>query len=235
MALPIVEVPKYSVTIPSTGESVVYRPYLVKEEKILMIAMESENQEQVLRAVKEIIAACTFNKVNVDTLAMFDLEYIFLNLRAKSVGEMSKIGLKCSECQTTNDVEIHLDTLKVTMPEEDYSTVMITDKIGVKLRYPTVKDATTIAKVDLTGADAAIRTIIACIDNIFDDERVYPAKDHTPKELEQFVDSLNAEQFGRMQKFFESMPSLEETVKYDCVNCGHHNELTIKGLANFFG
>lgn len=235
MALPIIEVPKYSVTIPSTGDNVVFRPYLVKEEKILMIAMESENQEQVLRAVKEIIAACTFNKVNVETLAMFDLEYVFLNLRAKSVGEVSKLGLKCTECQTSNEVEIHLDTLKVTMPEEDFSTVMITDKVGVKLRYPTVKDATVLSKSDATGADAAIKTIIACIDNIFDDERVYPAKDHTPKELEQFVDSLNAEQFGRMQKFFESMPALEETVKYDCTNCGHHNELLIKGLANFFG
>jgi len=233
MALPIVDVPKYSVTIPSTEESVVYRPYLVKEEKILMIAMESENQEQVMRAVKEVIAACTFNKVNVDNLTVFDMEYVFLKLRSKSVGEVSKIGVKCGECSTLNDIEIQLDTLEVSKPTEDKSVVMITDTIGVKLRYPTVKDANLLAKY--SGTEAAIKTIVACIDNIFDDEKVYPAKDSTPKELEQFLDSLNAEQFKKMQSFFETMPSLSHDATFTCSSCGHQNELLIKGLANFFG
>ena len=233
MALPIVDVPKYSVTIPSTEESVVYRPYLVKEEKILMIAMESENQEQVMRAVKEVIAACTFNKVNVDNLTVFDMEYVFLKLRSKSVGEVSKIGVKCGECSTLNDIEIQLDTLEVSKPTEDKSVVMITDKIGVKLRYPTVKDANLLVKY--SGTEAAIKTIVACIDNIFDDDKVYPAKDSTPKELEQFLDSLNAEQFKKMQSFFETMPSLSHDATFTCSSCGHQNELLIKGLANFFG
>jgi hypothetical protein len=233
MALPIVEVPKYSVTIPSNGESVVYRPYLVKEEKILMIAMESENQEQVMRAVKEVIAACTFNKINVDNLTVFDMEYVFLKLRSKSVGEVSKIGIKCGECSALNDIEVQLDILEVSKPEEDNSVVMITDKIGVKLRYPTVKDANVLVKY--SGTEAAMKTIIACIDNIFDDEKVYPAGDSTPKELEQFVDSLNSEQFKKMQKFFETMPSLSHDAKFTCIKCGHQNELLIKGLANFFG
>lgn len=233
MALPIVEVPKYSVTIPSTGESVVYRPYLVKEEKILMIAMESENQEQVMRAVKEVIAACTFNKINVDTLTVFDMEYVFLKLRSKSVGEVSKIGIKCAECSSLNDIEVQLDILEVTKPEEDSSVVMITDKIGVKLRYPTVKDVNVLSKY--SGTEAAMKTIVACIDNIFDDEKVYPAKDSTPKELEQFVEALNSEQFKKMQKFFETMPSLKHDAKFTCSSCGHQNELLIKGLANFFG
>ena len=232
MALPIVEVPKYSVTIPSTGESVVYRPYLVKEEKILMIAMESENQEQVMRAVKEVIAACTFNKINVDTLTVFDMEYVFLKLRSKSVGEVSKIGIKCAECSSLNDIEVQLDILEVTKPEEDSSVVMITDKIGVKLRYPTVKDVNVLSKY--SGTEAAMKTIVACIDNIFDDEKVYPAKDSTPKELEQFVEALNSEQFKKMQKFFETMPSLKHDAKFTCSSCGHQNELLIKGLANFF-
>ena len=233
MALPIVEVPKYSVTIPSTGESVVYRPYLVKEEKILMIAMESENQEQVMRAVKEVIAACTFNKINVDTLTVFDMEYVFLKLRSKSVGEVSKIGIKCAECSSLNDIEVQLDILEVTKPEEDSSVVMVTDKIGVKLRYPTVKDVNVLSKY--SGTEAAMKTIVACIDNIFDDEKVYPAKDSTPKELEQFVEALNSEQFKKMQKFFETMPSLKHDAKFTCSSCGHQNELLIKGLANFFG
>ena len=233
MALPIIEVPKYSVTIPSNGESVVYRPYLVKEEKVLMIAMESENQEQVMRAVKEVIAACTFNKINVDNLTVFDMEYVFLKLRSKSVGEVSKIGVKCGECSTLNDIEVQLDTLEVSKPTEDNSVVMVTDKIGVKLRYPTIKDASALSKYE--GTEAAMKTIVACIDNIFDDEKVYPAKDSTPKELEQFLDSLNSEQFKKMQQFFETMPSLSHDAKFTCSSCGHQNELLIKGLANFFG
>lgn len=233
MALPIVEVPKYSVTIPSNGESVVYRPYLVKEEKILMIAMESENQEQVIQAIKEVIAACTFNKINVENLTIFDMEYIFLKLRSKSVGEVSKVSLKCTKCGTSNELEIQLDTLEIQKPETDYSLVMITDKIGVKFNYPTVKVAAQLSKY--SGTEAAMKTIVACIDNIFDDEKVYPAGDSTPKELEQFIDSLNSEQFSRMQKFFENIPSLSYDSKFECSSCGHQNELLIKGLANFFG
>tara|TARA_B110000503_G_scaffold142212_1_gene238271 strand:+ start:280 stop:981 length:702 start_codon:yes stop_codon:yes gene_type:complete len=233
MALPIISVPKYSVTIPSTGISVVYRPYLVKEEKILMIAMESEDQTQILGAVKEIIAACTFDKVKTESLALFDLEYIFLKLRSKSVGEVSKIGLKCKECETSNEILIDLDTIEVQGLDNINYTIMVNDNIGMKLRYPTVKDASILSKY--TGVEAAMKTMIACIENIFDENKVYPAKDSTPKELEQFIDSLNSEQFKKLQVFFERMPVLSHKVGYTCSKCSTVNELVIKGLANFFG
>jgi hypothetical protein len=234
MALPVIDTPKYSVKIPSTGKTVAYRPYLVKEEKVLMIALESENQEQVLTAVKDIIHACTYEKVDVDQLASFDLEYLFLKLRSKSVGETSTIGLKCSECQTSNSVDIPVDSIEVTMPEGSSNSIMLTDKIGITLRYPTVKD---IQKLSATkeGVDQMMKTVVLCIENIYDDEKVYPAKDSTPKELEAFIDSLNSEQFKKIQRFFESMPSLKYDVKYTCENCGTVNEFELRGLANFFG
>jgi hypothetical protein len=233
MTLPIIETPKYSVVIPSTGEQVVYRPYLVKEEKVLMIALESEDQDQILRAVKEIIHACTFGKIKVEELALFDLEYVFLKLRSKSVGEISSIGLKCSNCGTSNKIDINLDQIEFDKIDRSSFSIMLTDKVGVTLRYPSVDDATKLAKY--TGVEAVMKTIVACIVNIYDDDKVYPAKDSTPKELEQFLETLNSEQFKKIQTFFESMPSLSHTAKFTCESCETENEVLLKGMANFFG
>jgi len=232
MALPIIETPKYSVKIPSTGESVVYRPYLVKEEKVLMIAMESENQEQILRAVQDVIEACTFGKIDIKKLATFDLEYIFLKLRAKSVGEVSKIGLKCSNCSTSNEYELNLDTLEVTAGDVN-SKIMLTDKVGIKMKYPSVADAQKIGSLE--GVEAIMKTIIMSIEMIFDEDNVYPAKDSSTQELQAFIDSLSSEQFKKIEVFFRNMPALKHDVKYTCESCGTVNEFEIKGLANFFG
>ena len=234
MALPVIDTPKYSAKIPSSGQSISYRPYLVKEEKILMIALESENQEQILNAVKDIIQACTYDKVKVDELASFDLEYLFLKLRAKSVGETSKIGLRCISCDKTNQIEINIDDITVDISNSSDSNIMLNDKVGIKLRYPTVKDIQKLSSMK-DGVDQMMRTVTMCIDNIFDDNKVYPAKESTPKELEAFIDSLNSEQFKKIQHFFESMPSLKRDVAFACEHCGHSNEFELKGLANFFG
>lgn len=235
MALPIIEVPKYSVTVPSTGDKVQYRPYLVKEEKILMIAMESESQEQMMTAVKSIIDVCTFKTLDIDRLTTFDLEYIFLKLRAKSVGEVATVGLKCSSCSEVNEVEINLDTINVRWPEEASKDgiVMLTDKVGIKFNYPSVKDATKMQ--DLEGIESIMTLIISCIDNIFDADNVYPASDSTPKEMMAFLDSLNSEQFKKIQGFFESMPNLSHETKFACEHCEHENTLVLRGLASFFG
>lgn len=234
MALPIIDTPKYSVKVPSTGEKVLFRPYLVKEEKILMMAMESEDQEQILRAVKDIITACTYGKVDVDSLAIFDLEFLFLKLRSKSVGETSKVGLNCKNCETSNEVEIPIDSIDVQMGEKGANIIKLTDKVGITLKYPSVKDAEKISKLS-GGVDTIMKTIVMCIENIFDEDKVYPSKDSTPAELEAFIDSLNSEQFKKIQVFFESMPTLKHTVKYKCEHCGADNEFELRGLANFFG
>lgn len=235
MTLPLISVPKYSTKIPSTGDNIQYRPYLVKEEKILMIAMESENQDQIMNAVKDIVSACTYDKVDVDKLTVFDLEYLFLKLRAKSVGENTKIGVKCEKCEETNEISINLDTIEMPPLEKDSSVIMLTDTVGIKLRYPTVKDA----KRQQNGNDASdmemvFKAIISCIEHIFDADKIYPAKDSTPKELEAFLESLNAEQFKKINTFFEDMPALKKELKFDCTKCSHHNEFEVRGLANFF-
>jgi|AntAceMinimDraft_1070359.scaffolds.fasta_scaffold00125_40 hypothetical protein len=232
MALPVIDTPKYSVKIPSTQKEVTYRPYLVKEEKVLMLAMESEDQSQILRAVQDVIDACTFGKLQVKQLATFDLEYLFLKLRSKSVGEVSKINLKCSNCEESNEYELNLDALEVQGTEFD-SKIMLTDKVGIKLRYPTVEDAQKISKLE--GIEAVMKTVVNSIEMIFDENNVYPAKDSTPQELQAFVDSLNSAQFKKIEQFFQSMPSLKHDVKYTCSNCGTVNEFELKGLANFFG
>ena len=234
MALPVIDTPKYSAKIPSTGKAVAYRPYLVKEEKILMIALESENQDQILTAVKDIIYACTYEKVKVDDLAAFDLEYLFLKLRSKSVGETSKIGLRCKSCDKTNEIEVDVNSIEVNMDDAVDSKIMLTDSVGITLRYPTVKDIQKLAGMK-DGVDQMMRTVVMCIENIFDDNKVYPAKDSTPKELEAFIDTLNSDQFKKIQGFFEKMPSLKHDVNFMCEHCGTPNEFELKGLANFFG
>ena len=145
MALPIIESPKYETTVPSTGKKVQYRPYLVKEEKILMIAMESEDQALIVRAMKNVIKACTFDKLDPDKLCTFDIEYLFLKLRAKAVGEVSKVGLKCEKCDKATDVSINLDSIQIDAKSRGVANrILLTDKVGVNLRWPKMSDVETI-------------------------------------------------------------------------------------------
>lgn len=237
MALPRIEAPKYSVKIPSTGKTFQYRPYLVGEEKILMIAMESENQAQILQAIKDVVKACTFDKIEPDKLCTFDLEYLFLKLRAKSVGEISKVGLKCEKCDKATTVEINLDEIAVKTDDLPSGRIKLTETIGVTMTWPKVK---LIDQLDSANKDSKLDNItdivLSCIDNIFDDKKVYPADEQTREELVQFIDSLNQSQFAKIQEYIEKMPKLEHTIQFDCTNkdCNHHNTLTISGMASFF-
>ena len=237
MALPRIEAPKYSVKIPSTGKTFQYRPYLVGEEKILMIAMESENQAQILQAIKDVVKACTFDKIEPDKLCTFDLEYLFLKLRAKSVGEISKVGLKCEKCDKATTVEINLDEIVVKTDDLPSSRIKLTETIGVTMTWPKVK---LIDQLEGANKDSKLDNItdivLSCIDNIFDDKKVYPADEQTREELVEFLDSLNQSQFAKIQEYIEKMPKLEHTIQFDCTNkdCNHHNTLTISGMASFF-
>ena len=237
MALPRIEAPKYSVKIPSTGKTFQYRPYLVGEEKILMIAMESENQAQILQAIKDVVKACTFDKIEPDKLCTFDLEYLFLKLRAKSVGEISKVGLKCEKCDKAATVEINLDEIAVKTDDLPSSRIKLTETIGVTMTWPKVK---LIDQLEGANKDSKLDNItdivLSCIDNIFDDKKVYPADEQTREELVEFLDSLNQSQFAKIQEYIEKMPKLEHTIQFDCTNkdCNHHNTLTISGMASFF-
>lgn len=237
MALPVIESPKYEVKIPSTGKKIQYRPYLVKEEKILMIAMESENSGQIMQAMKDVVKACTFDKIDVDKLCSFDLEYLFLKLRSKSVGEITTVGLKCEKCDKPTKVDINLDEVSVSIDDTLSSKIQLTDRIGVNLSWPKMRDLTKIEdKKDASPVESAFDIIISCIESIYDEKKNYPANEQTKEDMVTFLESLNQVQFAKLQTFIEKMPRLEHTVEFKCQTkeCGHSNKLVLTGLQSFF-
>ena len=233
MALPQISTPKFETKIPSTGKTLQYRSYLVREEKILMMAMESGDPKQILIAIKEVIKACTFNKIKVDDLALFDLEYIFLKLRAKSVGETAKIGIKCDHCEHTESVSINLDSIEVFFPEkaDKCNIIQLTPEIGVTLKYLSVDSVNSGGG---STSDDMISIIAAGIENIFDAEQVYPASDSTKAELIAFIESLNRSQLEKIEAFFKTTPRLEKNIKFTCTKCSGVTETVLSGLNSFF-
>lgn len=239
MALPKLDSPTYELTVPSTGTKIPYRPYLVKEEKILMMAMESNDTNQMMNAVKDVIRSCTWvegNVLDVDSLAMFDIEYIFTQLRAKSVGETATIKVDCQECEKSNEVDVDLQDVRVDVPQSDTTVVKLTDTIGVSLRYPAV-DTMMRAQVDESKSDVdrVFDLIAACIDSIYSGDEIFDASEQTDKELREFIESLNTKQFNEVREFIDNMPSAAVNVKFKCTSCSHDNQFDIKGLGNFFG
>ena len=235
MPLPTIETPKYELRLPSTGRKIQYRPYLVKEEKILMVARESSDQKQITQAVKDIIASCTFGKIDPEKLSVFDLEYVFLKLRAKSVGEVSRLTLKCEKCEKPNQIEVNLDEITVSTENLPDAKILLTDKIGVVMNWPGVTLISELSDMGQKSQEEMIMSVImGCIDSIFDDKGVYRASDHSKEELLQFIESLNQTQFLKIQKFIEATPKLEHTAQFKCQHCETDNSIVIRGLQNFF-
>lgn len=238
MSLPKLETPKYALTIPSTKKNIEFRPYLVGEEKILMLAMESEDERQIGAAVKDIIRVCTFGKVNPDDLTSTDLEYLFLKLRAKSVGETVTVKLKCQyePCDGEIACEINIDKIEPTSANSGVSNrIALTDKIGITLRPATVRNLTRLSGNKDSGKAGQINALIAAsIESIYDDQGVYRSEDSTIEELTEFIDSLSAGQLNQIKAYFESLPRLSKDLKYACPKCKCLNELTLSGLQSFF-
>jgi len=230
MALPKIESPKYHLTIPSTGDVIEYRPFLVAEEKILLLAQETGTQAAMVSALKDIVKACTFGAIDLYSLAMYDLEYIFLNLRAKSVGETSKIRIKCDQCEEYVDVEIDLTAVEVK-GELAENNIPLTEDVGITLKVPGLKDAEKAAKTQ--NNDPIVESIAALIDTIYDAETVYKADDSTPKELKEFIESLTHQQLEKIQEWMQKMPQIEHDIEFTCKN-GHKNERKLTGLGDFF-
>ena len=236
MALPTINTPTYELEIPSTDEKIKYRPFLVKEEKILMIAMESENQKDIINAVKDIVSACTFGEVDILNMPMFDMEYIFLNIRAKSVGEISQLKLLCpDDKETFADVEIDLTEIAVQVSEGHTNKVELTDKMGIIMKYPSIKS---FADSDISeiNTENMLDVIGSCILQIYDNggEDIFYAKDSTKKELSDFIEQCNTKQFAEIQKFFDTMPRLTHTVKVKNPKTKVESDVTLTGLNDFF-
>lgn len=235
MALPRMTVPKYSVMLPSTGEQLQMRPYLVKEEKILMIALESNDPQQISSAIQNIILSCVEGIEEIDELTVFDIEKLFLELRSVSVGETVDLRVKCEECETENDTSVNLKEIELTDYIEDANVIQLDNSVGIELKYPTVNDITNIDADALNSVEGMMDLITNCIVSIFDDNNVYNAQNEKKEELKGFIDSLNSSQFKMIQKFFETTPMLSHNIKFKCENCGHDNCIELKGLNSFFG
>ena len=242
MALPVLNTATYEMKIPSTGEKVEFRPFTVKEEKVLLTVLESNDMTLISRTLRNLINTCTLGKVQAEDLAMFDIEYVFLKIRAKSVGEKTTLGLLCKnkDCNEKNEYVINLDTIELSgrgiSPKEK---IQLTDQVGIIMRYPRVSDTETYLKhyasESNTGMDLLMGIMAASIEAIYDSEAVYPAKDHKVEEIADFLESLNGDQFKKVQEFFADFPKLAKDVNFDCVKCGTHNEYTLEGLSDFFG
>lgn len=234
MPLPTLESPKYVLTIPSTGKNIEYRPFLVKEEKILLLAQEAESELAITNAIKDIIRACTFDSINPEDLTSFDLEYIFLKLRSKSVGEISEVRCKCEKCETLNTVSINLDEIEIVWPDKKQDkTIMLTDKIGITMNYIKVKDIKG-SEENKSQAETIIDTIITMIDTIFDQNGVYKKEESTHEELVSFINSLNRNQMAKIENFIVNSPRLSHTTQFKCNKCKHNNELILNGTQSFF-
>ena len=232
MGLPSIATPQFSTTIPSTGQEVEYRPFLVKEEKILLMALEGGDQKEIAKATEKIIKSCIIDDIDISKLATFDVEYLFLKLRGKSVGEV--IDLKVahtdenSECKHRTDIEINIDDIAVWGEELD-NKIMIDDNVGVVLRFPGMKD---VDGMDLESPESMFGVIGNCIDYVFDDDTVY--NEFTKKEIDDWVEALNQKQFLKIAEFFNNIPKLSYKVEWTCPECGKDDSIVLEGLQSFF-
>ena len=233
MALPLLKTPEHELTVPSTGEKLKYRPFLVGEEKALLLALESGEDKDISEAVMQTVRNCTFGNFDARTSPMFDIEYIFMKIRAKAVGSKTNIKVLCPDDEKTYvPMEVDIDQVEVFYPEGHDHNIKLTDEIGMVLDYPTV---------DMTGdlmavnADSAWTIIKRCVRQIYDAENVYDRKDMDDKELDEFLGQLDASMFKKVEKFFATTPRLKHTVKVKNPETGVESEVTLEGLQSFFG
>tara|TARA_Y100001958_G_scaffold116758_1_gene83827 strand:- start:245 stop:958 length:714 start_codon:yes stop_codon:yes gene_type:complete len=237
MALPKLTTPTYELEIPSTDEKISYRPFLVKEEKILLMAMESGKNEDIVNAIKQIVSECTYNKLKLGTMPMFDIEYIFLNIRAKSIGEVSKLRVLCPDDKKTYaDIEVNLEDVQVQVDDDHTNKIELTDSMGMIMTYPTI-DSFMDTGLEKITASNMLEVIGSCILQIYENngEKVYEAKDQTKKELNDFIEQLSSSQFKQVQKFYDTMPKLKHTIKVKNPKTKKTSEITLQGLNDFFG
>ena len=230
MALPKLETPTYELILPSTGDKLKFRPFLVKEHKILLTMSEADDNE-VARIIRELVDVCTFKTLKIKDLPHFDIEYIFMHLRAKSISETVEVVVNC-ECGEKIDTSFNIDELKVVKPEGHSNKIMINNEIGIELKYPNIDDVVGIfsTKDNQKVIDLIIRSIKA----IYNQEEYWEALDQSKEELEEFVYSLTKEQFDKLELFFVTSPKIVQTIECDCPKCGKHNISKLEGLQNFF-
>ena len=239
MPLPTISTPTYELVLPSSNRKIKYRPFLVKEEKILILAMESQDSKQIARAVKDVISKCILSKgIKVERLSTFDIEYLFLNIRGKSVGEQIEVMVTCPDDKKTQvPMSINIDTIKVKTDDTHSTDIKLDDIYTLRMKYPSLDE---FIKSNFNfdsnmNVDDTFDLIASCIDQVYSDEESWSHQECTKKELTEFVDQLNSSQFKEVEKFFETMPKLSHTVKVTNPNTKVESEIVLEGLQNFFG
>ena len=239
MPLPKIATPTYELVLPSTGKKIKYRPFLVKEEKVLVLALESEDVKQITNAIKAILKDCISTRIKVDTLPTFDIEYLFLNIRAKSVGEALDLVVTCpDDNETTVPVKVFIDEIEVLQDEDHTTDISLDGNLTLRMKYPSleqfIENNFEYGATEVSQLEQSFDVIASCIDMVFDKEDSWAASDCTKKELLEWLESLNSSQFKEVEKFFETMPKLSHTFKVTNPNTKVESEVTLEGLTSFF-
>jgi hypothetical protein len=238
MPLPKISTPTYELELPSTGETIQYRPFLVREEKLLVLALESENMKEITTAIKTVIKNCILSKgIKIESLPTFDIEYLFLNIRGKSVGEEIEVNVICPDDEDiTVPVTISVDEIQVVKNEKHTNQIKVDDSIMMEMKYPSL-DQFIKSNFDFSGAnlmDQSFDLVATCVDKIYSDDEVWTSADVTKKEIVEFLEQMNSSQFKQIETFFETMPKLSHTVKVMNPKSGVESEVVLEGLSNFF-
>ena len=236
MALPLLQATTYTLTIPSIGKEVKYRPFLVKEQKALLTAQQSEDTRVMVDTLKAVISGCIYDKtIDVSKLSTFDLEFIFMQLRARSVGEIAELLFSCEHCGSKEiRVKFDISDLRVEFPESHTKNIKLNDSIGIMMKYPDFALLEKLENIDANDTNVVFDMILSCVEAIYDTENVYYAQDSTVEELNQFLENLDTAQFNLVKNFFETMPRLTQIVEYNCPKCGEHNVRNLRGISSFF-
>ena len=241
MPLPTIETPTYELKVPSSGKKIKYRPFLVKEEKILIIALESKDQNEITNAVKDVLKKCILTRgVKVDDFPTFDIEYIFLNIRAKSIGEDIRLTVTCpDDGETQVPVTVYVDEIKVIKQEGHETDIVIDDKLTLRMKYPSlnqfVENNFEVDDDPETLVNKTFKVVADCMDTVFTEEDAWEAKDYSSDERVKFIEQLNSKQYKKVEKFFATMPKLSHTIEVINPNTKEKNSIVMEGLADFFG
>lgn len=241
--LPKIDVPLFNLTLPLSKKTIKFRPFLVKEEKILLMAMESGEEESILAAIKQIINNCCVDELNVDILPVTDLEFLFLNLRARSIGETIELQYKCNnkvksesgeetDCNGVVKFDLNLLTVKPESDPDHTNKIQLTEKMGIVMKYPNMKIVESSDGENAT--ERIMKVLVNCVDYIYDEETVYYKKDIEDKELVEFLENLNRDQFAKIQNFFDTMPKIKTNLDFKCIKCGYEEKVLVEGIQNFF-
>ena len=232
MTLPKLETPTFKLKVPSTGKTIEFRPFVVKEEKLLLMLGDEDKQRDKSDLIKKLLSSCILSNTKIEDLTTFDIEYIFINLRSKSVGEEVDVMLMCEECGEKCPVTINLDTdvfISGKKPKDVDFNIPINTSVGFEMQYPTVDVLS-----DSIDNNDTVGMIIKCIKGIYDETTVHKAEDYTEKEMREFVESLSIRDIKKLQTFFDELPKVKCRVKFTCPHCGHENETELEGIGNFF-